>query len=175
MAKRVNNDSKKARAAVMVCNGTSQTEIARELKVSPRTLRRWISEPDFNDARSNVAEELRAATVETVKQNLNDSATPVINYEQKKFFISQQCDQLDTAINAIMPLVKGGDLFAIDRLVKLCDRKSRLLGLDQKTVDVAVAVNTLAQFGVITQHQASSAFGALDEATEKLFRIGADQ
>ncbi|MBW4606904.1 MAG: hypothetical protein KME22_06680 [Hassallia sp. WJT32-NPBG1] len=175
MTKDFSIDSKKVRAAVMLCRGVSQAIIVSELGISRRTLLRWTQEPEFKELKNNIAEEFTQATVETTKQGLTDSAKQVITYEQKKFFISEQCSQLDKAINAIMHLVEGGDLFAIDRLVKLCDRKSRLLGLDQKTVDVAVAVNTLAQFGVITHHQASAAFGALDEASEKLSRIGADQ
>lgn len=40
--------------------------------------------------------------------------------------------RLDTALFAIWPAVKRGDLFAIDRFLKLSERRAKLLGLDSK-------------------------------------------
>jgi hypothetical protein len=38
--------------------------------------------------------------------------------------------RLDTAIASVMPLVRSGDMPAVDRMVRLSERRSRLLGLD---------------------------------------------
>lgn len=43
-----------------------------------------------------------------------------------------EISRLDVALFAIWPAVKRGDLFAIDRFLKICERRSRLLGLDAK-------------------------------------------
>lgn len=42
-----------------------------------------------------------------------------------------QCRQIDRALNAIWSKVLDGDLAAIDRAVKLMERKSKLLGMDK--------------------------------------------
>jgi hypothetical protein len=44
-----------------------------------------------------------------------------------------ELNRLDEALKAIWPDVKKGSLFAIDRFLKISERRSRLLGLDAKT------------------------------------------
>ncbi|MDD2920990.1 MAG: hypothetical protein PHQ36_01780 [Anaerolineales bacterium] len=44
-----------------------------------------------------------------------------------------ELSRLDEALKAIWPDVKKGSLFAIDRFLKIGERRSRLLGLDAKT------------------------------------------
>ena len=175
MTKDVNADPRKIKAAAMLASGLPPAKVAEALNVSLRTIHRWQREPTFADLKSDVTARVADETIKTTVQNLNQEIKPIISYDQKKKFISQQCEQLDTAVAAIMPLVQEGDLQAIDRLVKLLDRKSKLFGLDQKTVEIGAAIATLSQFGIIRESQASSAFQALDEAESKLSAIGLDQ
>jgi hypothetical protein len=44
-----------------------------------------------------------------------------------------ELSRLDEALKAIWPDVRKGSLFAIDRFLKISERRSRLLGLDAKT------------------------------------------
>lgn len=44
-----------------------------------------------------------------------------------------ELSRLDEALKAIWPEVRKGSLFAIDRFLKISERRSRLLGLDAKT------------------------------------------
>jgi len=41
-----------------------------------------------------------------------------------------ECERLDAALAAIWPLVQQGDLAAIDRMLRISQRRSELLGLD---------------------------------------------
>jgi hypothetical protein len=53
-----------------------------------------------------------------------------------------ELSRLDTALFAIWSDVKRGNLFAIDRFLKLSERRSRLLGLDAKR-EVSIDGNIL--------------------------------
>lgn len=44
-----------------------------------------------------------------------------------------ELSRLDEALRAIWPKVKKGDLFAIDRYLKISERRAKLVGLDSKT------------------------------------------
>jgi predicted XRE-type DNA-binding protein len=41
-----------------------------------------------------------------------------------------ELQRLDAALNAIWPQIEAGDLLAIDRLIKISQQRSKLLGLD---------------------------------------------
>jgi hypothetical protein len=45
-------------------------------------------------------------------------------------------DRLDRALQAIWPGVEAGDLKAIDRLIRIIDRRSKLFGLDTPTKSI---------------------------------------
>jgi hypothetical protein len=47
-----------------------------------------------------------------------------------------ELERLDKALAALWPQVSTGDVFAIDRLIKIMDRRSRYLGLDAPTKQV---------------------------------------
>lgn len=66
--------------------------------------------------------------VDTAFQQLRQDAK-----ESTETLVAVETERLDTALAAIWPQVEAGDLPAIDRLVKLADRRARLLGLDAPT------------------------------------------
>jgi hypothetical protein len=47
-----------------------------------------------------------------------------------------ELERLDKALAALWPQVQLGDVFAIDRMIKIMDRRSRYLGLDAATRQV---------------------------------------
>lgn len=47
-----------------------------------------------------------------------------------------ELERLDRALEALWPQVQRGDVLAIDRLIKIMDRRSRYLGLDAPTKQV---------------------------------------
>jgi hypothetical protein len=102
-------------------------EIAQELGISEA------------DARAHTAYALRA---------LQDSETTHADLERRLMV-----EQIDDMIRAIRPQTVGLDdkepvLEAIDRMLKLMDRKAKLLGLDQaESVDIMVRLQTLAVEG----------------------------
>lgn len=95
-----------------------------------------ISEPDV---RAHTAYALR---------NLQDSQTTTADLERRLMV-----EQVDDMIRAVRPATveregKDPDLDSVDRMLKLMDRKSKLLGLDQaESVDIMIRLQTLATEG----------------------------
>jgi hypothetical protein len=72
--------------------------------------------------------------------------------------------RLDTAITSVMPLVIAGDMPAVDRLVRLSERRSRLLGLDAPTRLAPTTPDGKAEYGTNSIGLA----GLLSEARRQL-------
>jgi hypothetical protein len=85
--------------------GASYRAIGAELNVSAKTALEWVRE---------VLTEVLTETVETAEE-----------------VVALELERLDSALVAINDKVRGGDLFAIDRLVKLSESRRRLLGADK--------------------------------------------
>lgn len=98
-------EQRRQRVAVNLLAGMSYREIAEALKVSPATICRDVEV---------MLKEWRAARLATADE-----------------WATLQVKRLDRAINAIWGNVLGGDLAAIDRLQKLIEQQSRLLGFDE--------------------------------------------
>lgn len=98
-------EQRRQRVAVNLLAGMSYREIADALKVSPATICRDVEA---------MLKEWREARLATADE-----------------WATLQVKRLDRAINAIWGNVLGGDLAAIDRLQKLIEQQSRLLGFDE--------------------------------------------
>lgn len=99
-------EQRRQRVAVNLLAGMSYREIADALKVSPATICRDVEA---------MLKEWRVARLATADE-----------------WATLQVKRLDRAINAIWGNVLGGDLAAIDRLQKLIEQQSRLLGFDER-------------------------------------------
>lgn len=101
------------RAVTLRREGMTIREISAELEVAPSTA--WA--------------DIKAAL----------EAIPAENAEQLR---QQEADRLDALQRAIWDAALAGDLHALDRVLKISDRRCRLLGLDlparieQATVDI---------------------------------------
>jgi len=62
--------------------------------------------------------------------------------EQLPFSAQLELDRIEEAVKAIWSSVQDGNLYAIDRLVKLSERKTRMLGLDSPDVSVQLRLGS---------------------------------
>lgn len=90
---------------------------ALELKKSGAT-NEQIVEAGIYANRGTVSRELKKALADIT----HDAASDVLKLELTR---------LDTALMGIWDAVSKGDLFAIDRMLKIMDRRARYLGLDK--------------------------------------------
>jgi hypothetical protein len=85
--------------------GASYRAIGAELHVSAKTALEWVRE---------VLTEVITETTETAEE-----------------IIALELERLDAALVAISPDVRAGNLFAVDRLVRLSESRRKLLGADK--------------------------------------------
>ena len=82
----------------------------------------------------SIAEEM-GVSHETARQCVKramDRLRPIVE-ERAEEVRELELSRLDIATNGLMPKVIEGDTYAIDKLVKVMDRRARLLGLDAPT------------------------------------------
>jgi transcriptional regulator with XRE-family HTH domain len=170
----ISGNSKKIKAAVMLSSGMSQLEVAKKLNVTPRTIQRWQKEEGFDALKHNVACEVLGTTIKATAEHLSEGANPVFSYKEKKNLILKECEHLDYATSVVLPLIGEGNIRAIDCLIRISQRRSQLLALDQPRSTIIDAVATLAQHGVIRRTQYNSVNEIFDEADLKLTQLGLD-
>lgn len=90
---------------------------ALQLKLAGAT-NEQIVEAGIYANRGTVSREIKKALADIT----HDAATDVLKLELSR---------LDTALMGIWGAVRSGDVFAIDRMLKIMDRRARYLGLDQ--------------------------------------------
>ena len=168
----ISGNSKKIKAAVLIAAGLSQAKVAEELGISTRTLQRWMKEAGFDTLKNDVASEVVNTTIKATAEHLSEGSNPVFSYKEKKNLILKECEYLDLALAAVLPMITEGNLRAIDSLIRISERRCKLLALDQPRVEVMDAIATLARYGIATDSQANSVHQVLDEADFKLSQIG---
>ena len=170
----ISGNSKKIKAAVLIAAGFSQAKVAKELGISTRTLQRWQKEPGFEALKNDVASEVNHTTIKATAEHLSEGANPVFSYSEKKNLILKECEYLDLALDAVLPMVAEGNLRAVDSLIRISQRRCQLLALDQPRSNIIDATAVLAQYGVIRPLQYNSVNQIFDEADIKLTQLGLD-
>ena len=108
---------KRDRALSLRLTGATYQAIADAMGVNKSTVKRWI-----------------------------DTAIDGVDKENAKQLIALENERLNRAMRAIWPKVIDGQLGAVDRVVKLSERRARLNGLDApQKVDLGVPEVDLAQ------------------------------
>ncbi|MEW1974154.1 helix-turn-helix domain-containing protein [Microbacterium profundi] len=100
-SKRIERASRRAEAFALRRNGVSTAAIAQHLGVHPRTVSTWIRE-----------------------------AIQAIPGEDASAIRAMELERLDAILAPQMRLALAGDGFAVDRVLRIMERRARLLGLD---------------------------------------------
>lgn len=170
--------TKKLRAVVLLSTGLTQAQVAQELGVSVRTLQRWVKESEFQTTRQDVSSDMTNATVKATVEHFSNTTNAVLSYEHRRNLIWKEYEDLEIATQSIMTRVREGDLRAIHTLVKISERRCRLLALDMPKHQLVEAALLCAQFGLLKEHDADKVvnkaanffegYGLLDEESEVL-------
>ncbi|MFJ6428899.1 helix-turn-helix domain-containing protein [Microbacterium maritypicum] len=99
--KRIQRASRRAEAFALRRNGVSTAAIAQHLGVHPRTVSTWIRD-----------------------------AIQAIPAEEADAIRTLELERLDAIMAPQMRLALAGDGFAVDRVLRIMERRARLLGLD---------------------------------------------
>jgi transcriptional regulator with XRE-family HTH domain len=171
-SKKINQ--KKIQAAMLLAGGSTQEAVATELNISVRTLQRWLKDDDFNKLINDVLHEVADTTVKMTSENLVKDANRVFSYAQKQNLILQEIAHLDLALSCVLPMVESGSLRAVETLLKISERRCKLLALDQPRNNIIDAMNVLAQFGVIKSSQVTSVNQIFDNVDVQLTQLGSE-
>ncbi|OKH41142.1 hypothetical protein NIES2101_34780 [Calothrix sp. HK-06] len=169
--------SKQIEALTLLSSGMTQAEVAAKVGVSIRTLQRWTKLEGFLDAEKVIAQEVVKATVAATAQ----TAAKVVAEELQQFFsfenryrlIKQECEYLDMALACVLEkLEEEKDLRAIDRLLKISERRSQLLNLKTSQMDILEAVQCLAENEILPAEMANICHDSMNGMTERLIALG---
>ncbi|CAN7507784.1 helix-turn-helix domain-containing protein [Microbacterium foliorum] len=100
-SKRIQRATRRAEAFALRRNGVSTAAIAQHLGVHPRTVSTWIRD-----------------------------AIQAIPAEEADAIRTLELERLDAIMAPQMRLALAGDGFAVDRVLRIMERRARLLGLD---------------------------------------------
>jgi hypothetical protein len=112
--KRVERASRRLEAFTLRRQGQSFESIGQHLGVSPQTVSLWVRE-----------------------------AVRAMPKEERDDLRDMELARLDAALVPVMRLVVGGDLFAVDRMLRIMERRARYLNLDEQAQEGVHAVHSL--------------------------------
>ena len=136
------------KAIELLAKGLSQSEVARAIDISRQKLCYWMKSEEFQEE------------IEAKKLELAETKPPAttLNKQQYKSGLEllreRELSLLDEVEFNILPQVQDGSIRAGMLIVKVSERRSKLLGLDQKSINLLEAVNLLLRENVMSERQA---------------------
>lgn len=132
-------------------SGLSQTEIAAKIGITPRTLQRWQHLPEYQEATQATTQAATQADFTTTTKKV------VQNFNYRDVLRQKEVCLLDKLQDGLEGLLEADpcNFRAIDALLKISERRSKLFGLEIKSIPLLDAMNLLMIEGVATPEQAN--------------------
>lgn len=174
---------KKKEAIELLAKGLNQSEVARKLGVTRQTVSYWFKSEDFKKeveaAKSKLKVERKnqrtslAPLPESlpIPENFNKTSEPIPPfsiYEQtsKKYYFSRELAMLNHLEAILMAQASEGSLRAAGLLIKLSERRSKLLCLDIPIYSEIAAFEKLAK--VLPYEILDGVVSSFEELEQKL-------
>lgn len=152
-------DSERSKAIRLLAAGLSQSETSRKLGISRQKLSLWCKKEAFQQELLDAKKKLLQTPIDS-KVNETKVDEPVINRQPQTNGLVRRADSkqqlreeelslLENIESAMLPQLREGSIRAALVLLKVSERRSRLLALDQKNYQVLEAVEFLAAENVI--------------------------
>lgn len=161
---------KQIQCIALLTTGMAQKDVAEALDTTPRTIQRWQREQDFMQA-------LQASEAGQVasQQNVKVVTEIVSNVWQGRDQLRQR--ELTLLNNLELALMNSleqdnSNYRAIDRLIRISERRSKLLGLDIRNLPVLGALEILLTEQVATCQQADIVGKNISSMEQELREIG---
>lgn len=149
--------TQKSAAIGLLGKGLSQSETARKLGISRQIVNHWLKCPDFQRevekaridflAAQEPQEEQKkpeAILLEKIPIPISEPITTEPTTTFKSALRKREIDLLETIQSKLLPeLLEGGGVRVASVLLKLSERRSRLLGLELPSWDILQAFETL--------------------------------
>jgi transcriptional regulator with XRE-family HTH domain len=170
--------TQKSAAIGLLGKGLSQSETARKLGISRQIVNHWLKCSDFQREVEKARIDFLAAQepqepegilLEKIPISISKPITtePITTF--KSTLRKREVDLLETIQSNLLPqLLEGGGVRVAAILLKVSERRSRLLGLDLPNWDILQAFETLVLEKCADPHQMALVSNGLDEITKQL-------
>lgn len=152
-------DSERLKAIRLLATGLSQSETSRKLGISRQRLSLWCKKEAFQqellDAKKKLLQtpidrKLDETKVDEPVINRQPQTNPLVRRaDSKQQLREEELSLLENIESAMLPQLREGSIRAAIVLLKLSERRSRLLALDQKNYQILEAAEFLATENVI--------------------------
>lgn len=141
---------KKKQAIALLAKGLTQSEVSRSLSISRQAVSLWLKSETFRDEVEKARKVFLATQNEQEKLELNSLvekipipiSEPITTF--KSVLRQREIDLLEKIESNLLPqLLEGGGVRVASVLIKVSERRSRLLGLELPSWDILQAFETL--------------------------------
>ncbi|MBD2527453.1 helix-turn-helix domain-containing protein [Nostoc sp. FACHB-133] len=168
--------TQKEAAIVLLAKGMTQAETARKLGVSRQNVSYWLKCPDFQAEVERVRKSILAlqevqpqppqpqvTLVETIPIPISEpSKTFKCALRERELLLLEKIEMY------LMPQLLEGSVRAAGILLKVSERRAKLLGLERKPYELLEAFQVLVEEGCIPVSKMSLVRSGLDELQQKL-------
>ncbi|MEL7246233.1 MAG: helix-turn-helix domain-containing protein [Cyanobacteria bacterium J06573_2] len=183
--KKIDKKKLQQEAVRMLASGLSQSETAKKLSISRQNISNWMKSADFKDEieklKENKIKSQQKQTLTTAKKTPHSSLPkpePQVQPQQKvlsrEYYFQKELSLLDEIEELMLPHVKEGSIRAAGLLLKLSERRSKLLALDVQPLTEVEAIMRLVQADVVpieVQKMMLSHFDHCQESIKKAFSL----
>jgi hypothetical protein len=157
-------------AITLLKSGLSQVETANELGLSVRTLQRWQLQEEYIKA-FNAVGEVSETQAKTTSQAISQAAEIVSSRDKFRQHELDLLNKLEIGLNTLLEN-EPHNLRAYDRLIKISERRAKLLGLDIRNYALMEAVEMLTAEGIVTDNHAAIIRDGIESIRQELVTGG---
>jgi transcriptional regulator with XRE-family HTH domain len=168
--------TQKSAAIGLLGKGLSQSETARKLGISRQIVNHWLKCPDFQCEVEKARIDFLAAQEPQEEQKKPEAillekipipiSEPITTF--KSVLRQREIDLLSKIELNLLPQLLEGSLRAASVLLKLSERRSKLLGLDLPSWEILQAFEILILEKCADPHQIAVVVNGLDQITKEL-------
>lgn len=156
MSKNRDKEKLRRKAIELLALGMTQAETARKLKTSRQNISNWAKSEDFKAEVENIKSE--NSKVNSPQENLPAVVKPKPTFplpplssqsSSREFYLQKELGLLDEIQEIMMPHVREGSVRAAGLMIKLSERRSKLLALDIQPIHEIEAAMRLVESNVI--------------------------
>lgn len=160
---------KQIQCIALLATGMAQKDVAEALDTTPRTIQRWQREQEFIQA-LQASEAGQVASYQTAKV-----VTEIVSnvWQGRDELRQKELSLLESLQTKLMKCLEGDtpDYRAIDRLIKISERRSKLLALDIRNYPLMDAMEVLLKEEVATYRHAEIIVSNISNMEQELKTI----
>lgn len=146
-------EKRKKQAIEMLASGLNQNEVSKKINVTRQTISNWMKNDEFKNQveklkyKNSNNEQILPEKLNSIPKSIDNDS----NYEVKsrEFYFQKELEFLYEIQNAILPHLKEGSVRAANVLLKLSERRSKLLALDVRQMSEYEAIVRLIEGNIL--------------------------